>query len=504
MSFEEALRAAREQKDEESLATLARTALTEGREDEALLVLQNAARNSNKARLFQWTGLLERALDHHEQALASFETAAALAPSDGSIAHGRARVALEAGVPAEQLFKSALRLQPTDGDVLLGYIASLFGEGHAAAAEELLDQALARSPLWIEGHEQLAQLRSIIGKREQATSSIERSLKLHPDREQLWIALFRLFQQAEQFRQLDEAVARAKQSPLRADALLLHFETIAAIELGQTERADRLLATLPAPMKQSLEIWRIRHLLRTLRLSAACTAIDAALKTEGALSIWPYATIAWRLAGDPRREWLEGDLERIVSVVDLSTKITDIQAIERALRGLHAGKGEYLDQSVRGGSQTDGPLFSKRDPAIQGLRRIIVAAVEQHIKNLPPIDPAHPLLGQRRDRRIGFSGSWSVLLRRAGFHTNHVHPEGWISSAMYICVPTRSDHDASTAGWLTLGAPQEALGLDLKPFQEVEPRQGRLVLFPSYMWHGTRPFNEGERLSVAFDVRRPF
>lgn len=28
----------------------------------------------------------------------------------------------------------------------------------------------------------------------------------------------------------------------------------------------------------------------------------------------------------------------------------------------------------------------------------------------------------------------------------------------------------------------------------------RLVLFPSYMFHGTRPFGKGERLTVAFDV----
>ncbi|HYD23379.1 MAG TPA: putative 2OG-Fe(II) oxygenase [Croceibacterium sp.] len=37
----------------------------------------------------------------------------------------------------------------------------------------------------------------------------------------------------------------------------------------------------------------------------------------------------------------------------------------------------------------------------------------------------------------------------------------------------------------------------------IEPRPGRLVLFPSAMWHGTRPFPAGERLTVAFDVARP-
>jgi len=34
----------------------------------------------------------------------------------------------------------------------------------------------------------------------------------------------------------------------------------------------------------------------------------------------------------------------------------------------------------------------------------------------------------------------------------------------------------------------------------VRPEVGRLVLFPSYFWHGTRPFTgEGWRQVVAFD-----
>ena len=33
---------------------------------------------------------------------------------------------------------------------------------------------------------------------------------------------------------------------------------------------------------------------------------------------------------------------------------------------------------------------------------------------------------------------------------------------------------------------------------------GRLALFPSTMWHGTVPFADGERLTIAFDVARPW
>ena len=35
----------------------------------------------------------------------------------------------------------------------------------------------------------------------------------------------------------------------------------------------------------------------------------------------------------------------------------------------------------------------------------------------------------------------------------------------------------------------------------IQPKPGRLVLFPSYMWHGTIPFHaDAVRTTIAFDV----
>jgi hypothetical protein len=37
----------------------------------------------------------------------------------------------------------------------------------------------------------------------------------------------------------------------------------------------------------------------------------------------------------------------------------------------------------------------------------------------------------------------------------------------------------------------------------VPPRAGNLVLFPSYLWHGTQDFaSSGARTTIAFDVLR--
>ena len=173
------------------------------------------------------------------------------------------------------------------------------------------------------------------------------------------------------------------------------------------------------------------------------------------------------------------------------------------LRSIHKARGEYLDQSVRGGTQTDGPLFCRIEPEIRRLRAAIVEAVDDYRRALPPLDPEHPLLSRSRDRLIRFTGSWSVRLRSGGHHSNHVHPLGWISSAFYVSLPKRQPDEPEDSGWFTLGSADERLDLDIEPWRKIEPREGRLVLFPSWMWHGTVPFRDGDRLTVAFDVAPP-
>jgi hypothetical protein len=79
---------------------------------------------------------------------------------------------------------------------------------------------------------------------------------------------------------------------------------------------------------------------------------------------------------------------------------------------------------------------------------------------------------------------------------------GWISSALYVALPEPHRLGAAPAGWLSFGTPPPELGLDLPPYRQVEPRRGRLVLFPSTLWHCTLPFADGERLSIAFDIRK--
>jgi hypothetical protein len=215
---------------------------------------------------------------------------------------------------------------------------------------------------------------------------------------------------------------------------------------------------------------------------------------------WPYASIAWRLLDDPRWHWLERD-ERFVGVYDIADRLPPLDVLADKLRGLHSLDGQPLEQSLRGGTQTEGDIFMHVDPVLVQLREAIRTTVAEHVAQLPDPDRAHPLLGPPR-QPIGFSGAWSVWLKTGGFHANHVHPMGWISSALYVVLPP--DLGKGDAGFLTLGdSSSPTLQLEMPPFRTVEPKPARLALFPSYTWHGTRPFGEGERITVAFDVAIP-
>ena len=96
-----------------------------------------------------------------------------------------------------------------------------------------------------------------------------------------------------------------------------------------------------------------------------------------------------------------------------------------------------------------------------------------------------------------------MLLRDDGYHSSHVHPQGWISSALYFALPSTGEDSDPHAGWLAMGEPPPGLPLRLSAIRHVEPKPAKLVLFPSWMWHGTVPFQTGERLTVAFDVAVP-
>jgi Flp pilus assembly protein TadD len=451
---------------------------------------------SGDPRIWHLHGLVLRELDRREEALASLRQAALMAPDSVNIGHALARTLLEVGLPSIDAFGRLLRLAPADEDVIAGLASAFIADGEPQTALAGLEKIVKRSPHWTKGHVLLSRLRWMQGDHEGFTRSFDEALERSPQaidlrREQLFALTH-----AERFDEVLRAVA-AGRAAMGEHQVFAVNEAIAYAEMGDIETAERLFAPFADLDDPSVQVRRIRMYLRSARPEAAADAIEPWLGTPNAFMFWPYASLAWRQIDQPRWQWLEGD-PSFVGVYDIADRLPPLDELAARLRKLHTLSGQPLEQSLRGGTQTDGNLFIHIDPVIVQLREAIRQTVEEHVARFPASDPAHPLLGPRRDEII-FSGAWSVRLRGKGYHANHVHPAGWISSALYVVLPP--DIGVDQAGILTLGEAQAPnFPVHLPPYRTIEPKPGRLALFPSYSWHGTRPFGEGERLTVAFDV----
>lgn len=456
-------------------------------------------RSPDDARLAQLLGLAARAVGESALALDAFRRAAALAPHDALIAHSHARAALEAGYPAVALFETARRLAPADGPTIQGHAAALVAEARPGEADTMLSEILEANPLWLDGYGTLAQIR---GQHDgEPLSAIEAALTRLPASRDLHLLRVSTLLTTRRVAEAPAAVAAAE-AALGASGWLALYRAHVASELGQLEEADRYFALARPPATHAEAALVARHAIKAGRPEEASAIADRWREGDVERALWPYAALAWRMTGDPRAGWLEGSRE-LVGVYDLADRIEDLPGLAEHLRALHTAQTAPLDQSVRGGTQTDGNLLLRTDPPIQALRALLQEAVAEHIARLPSPQPGHPtLIARREPQRI--AGSWSVRLQGAGFHADHVHPQGWLSSAFYVALPGSQAGTPSgdAAGWLSLGECRELVPT-LAPQRLIEPRPGRLVLFPSTMWHGTRPFPAGERLTVAFDIARP-
>lgn len=472
-----------------------------GREEAWTAKVEDAlVRHKDDARLWQLLALLNRAAENLADAVRAFERANRLAPEDARIALGLAQCRSEAGLPAEAEFRNARSLAPGDLAIAQGWIAAIAAEQGASKAIGALRPLLGQHPGWVAGHWQMTRLLGSSGSSGQIDLTLSRAARARPFDNALWHHwIFTLMK----MRRFDDVLAIIEEArgSLPSDRQLAWSRAACLTESGALDEATRAYAELGPVRDMGNAIFEARHLLRSGRADVLVGRASAITDPANLGPLFPYFSLAWRLTGDPALRWFEPP--DMIGIYDLAEELAPLHELAEFLRSIHTQSEPPIEQSVRNGTQTDGPLLSRIDPLIQQLRKTLLSAIRRYLEQLPPVDPRHLQLRFRRDAPIRFAGSWSVRLRDAGHHEQHVHPEGWFSSAFYVALPHALGGSEGQQGWLTLGQPQDSLGLKLKPLRTVEPKLGRLVLFPSTMWHGTLPFDEGERLTVAFDVRPP-
>ena len=213
--------------------------------------------------------------------------------------------------------------------------------------------------------------------------------------------------------------------------------------------------------------------------------------------------IAMRLSGDEAYQRFY-DYERLTRKIVIETPpgFASLKAFNDALvaaiEPLHATTAQPLDQTLYGGTQSVGRLWDEPNPVIQALKNALLQAASVYKSGLPD-DPDHPFLA-RKPENLTCAGAWSVMLSSGGGHVDHIHPEGWVSAVYYVRVPPEVTNSDQHAGFLRIGA-SGIEGIDLPAERWIEPVEGAVFFFPSYIWHGVEKFaSDGFRITAPFDL----
>lgn len=374
--------------------------------------------------------------------------------------------------------------------------------GRLDEAEAGFEQALRRRPMFYDALNELAQLRWMRGgDLPGALAHLEAAIRQTPTDTQLLVIKARVLEYAgrpDEAYALLSAVARVHPR----NAVVLAAGSQLAADLGKADDALALAerAAGAAPNDPVVAVTLISACLASGHAARAAELAEAlrqrAPNDQHAIAL--QAT-AWRLLGDPRYAALYDygafvtaeTLDTPEGWPDLPAYLADLAA---ALKRSHSFATHPFNQSIRHGSQLPDVLHLD-DPAAAALPRALDGPIRRTIAKIGTGDD---VLRRRNRGGYAFQGMWSIRMSAGGFHIDHVHQKGWLSSALYVEVPDRLE---GKQGWLKFGEPGVRTMPALEAEYFIEPAPGRLALFPSYMWHGTVPFTAPQpRMTVAFDM----
>lgn len=442
------------------------------------------------------------ALGRLDEALEARRRAAAQLPQDPVAEHNVAAVLGDLGRHGEAA-EAARRALAKGGQAPETYLVlarACMGLDRYDEAEAAYRQALARRPLYIDALRELSRLVWMrTGDAAAALSVLEAAQARAPGTLDVRLLKAQLLDYAG-----DPAAALRELEGLPPDAgvavtasqLALRLDPPRALAFAREgARLDPAGAlTQQVLAKACLAAGQVDEALRAAETRLADDPAD-----QFALAL---KASALRLKGDPEAGRLY-DYDTMVRAwtIDTPPGWPDLPAyladLARALARLHGLKTHPVGQSLRHGTQTNADLRLSEDPVIRAFFTAIDGPIRRHMAALGSgRDP----LRRRNTGRYRIVGAWSVRLRPGGFHEDHIHPEGWLSSACYIEAPPVVDA-GGREGWIRFGQGGVPTDPPLPPERWEKPEPGKLVLFPSYMWHGTEPFSgETPRLTIAFDV----
>jgi uncharacterized protein (TIGR02466 family) len=391
--------------------------------------------------------LFEEAVAHHQRgdhkgAIKLYRHLMSEGPDHPQVLNMCATATAEIGdfPEAAQLLEKAVQLDPTfnDGWANLGLVHQELGN-HAAAAKAY-DQYRSLDPASPVGHLNFANICQILKRFDDAATAYEQALAITPDNSGIWGNLAR-----------------------------------ACLHLGNWEKT-------------------IEAANRTLALSPGNT---------GALAI---KSAALAELGKSKEVAELVDFDRLIQANEFAAPegYADLKVFNDALCAhclAHPSLSyEPGENTTMKGHQTGNLSLDKEQGPIEHLLAMIDGAVRKY-QATHPVDTSHHFLAQRPNSWK--YDIWATVLGSQGHQAPHIHRSGWLSGCYYAKIPDVIAADSMKQdGWIEFGRPQGHPMSKAEPqLRSYPPHEGMVVLFPSYFYHRTEPFeSQDKRISIAFDI----
>ncbi|MGX1305705.1 hypothetical protein AB7M35_000425 [Amorphus suaedae] len=228
-------------------------------------------------------------------------------------------------------------------------------------------------------------------------------------------------------------------------------------------------------------------------------AIDGGV---GSTIHFAYLSAALCLAGRTSDAHRLIDRERLCRRVELASAQVDNEDLVQAILTHPALAPSPEIRPTHGCNLRLEGLAGVTHPAIRNLLAIVRREVDDYLAER--LDAPHPLFAN--SPQTARLQGWALVLSNDGHEEAHIHPQGWLSVVYYARVPQGASGNAgedAPPGSLAFGPWPPSIGAALPDFPRwhVEPREGTLLIFPSFLGHGTVPTGVGDpRICVALDV----
>jgi len=454
-------------------------------------------------------GAVLMARERPADAFAAFSAALDLDADDldarfnlGTAAHrlGRMDEAVDA-------FRAVVERDARSVDARLNLGTALRERGDAPAAVAVFEALINDNPKIAEAHYNLGTALKDLNRLDNAVDAFQRAVDIKPDFLDAWFNLANTLQRMERLHEAERAIRQLIE--LSPDMARAHY--VLGATLVDREQLEAGAAAFEKALSLDPDNSEARHAIAHTRLRlgeahAALQSLDLNLRRSPATSrgLADKATALHMVGREDEARTLV-DLQRFLHPFEVPVPegFADVNAFSKALAD-HTASHPSLTDSPRGHATRHGQhsreLLQGDSVVVRALAATIDAGVRDYIDKHPG-DPGHPFLATIPEHwRLT---AWAVVMREQGHQIPHIHATAWLSGVYYPLIPASiTDNDPAHAGWIEFGRPDPVFPLAMLPdLRLIRPRQGLMVLFPSYVFHRTLPLRGNDlRISVAFDV----